>query len=410
VAVLQTTEQQLGLLVCGTAARRAAAEPRVRELAARSNAERLAAVLDGQRLLAIAGGRLTEVAPDAFPPAFHAHVAGASQIAARRAVAVDSVGDSLQRTLDEHGIANVPLKGTALARRLYGDLSHRSSADVDVLVGRDDLDAALAAVLERGWRPPRDPLVAGGLPDLHYTCDPPREWLPQIEVHWRVHWHETRFSRALLESVRADGAGVRRPAAAYDLAALLLFFARDGFIGLRYAADIAAWWDVYAGELQAGGLRGVVADHPEIAAPLRTAAVVSERLGGPRAANVLGDVPSLSPRETRAVRLANWTATGDPHQLAANRAFVDWLLRPPRSLRAYTRRHLRPPAEVVAKMYGLSEDDDARLRFWRVFHGPKFALRLGAASMSARRGHPHPPLPDARIASESSPSPSTLVS
>jgi hypothetical protein len=379
-----SAEQELALLVAGTRERRAEAEGRLRELAGRADPERLAATLDDQRLLALGGDRLLAALPDALPERFREHVAEARRLSALRSVAVDSIAQSLQQTLDERGIANLPLKGTALARRLYGDLEHRASADVDVLVRGSDLNAALAAVLERGYLPPSDPLVADGLPELHYTCEPRHDWLPQVELHWRVHWYETGFSRALLDSATDDEGG-RRPAPAYDLAALLLFFARDGFIGLRYAADVAAWWDAYGDALPDGGLRGVMADHPEVATALRAAAVVSERLGGPSAAAVLGGPADLSPEAARAVSAANWTGAGDQDRRAADRAFVDWTLRPPGSTGAFARRHLRPPPQVIAKMYRLPDGAHLRRRFWSVFHGPKYALRISAAAISARR-------------------------
>jgi hypothetical protein len=377
-------EQELALVACGRRDLRAGAEGRVRELAARSDPERLAVVLDAQRLLALAGGRLLELAPDAFPDAFHRHVDEAAHLAAVRAVTVDSVARSLHEALEARGIASVPLKGTALARRLYLDLSRRSSADVDVLVGRPDLDAAIAAALELGYEPPADPLVVDGLPELHYTFVPAREWLPQVDLHWRIHWYETAFSRALLDTAVADGEGGLRPAPAYDLAALLLFFVRDGFIGLRYAADIATWWDVYAGELPAGGLAGVLADHPEVAPALHVGAVVCERLGGPEADAVLGAEPVLSRGEARALNVVNWTATSARRDQAADRAFVDWALRPPGTTAAFSRRHLRPPPEVIAKWYGLPEDARLRRRFWGLCHGPKYALRLTLTALSAR--------------------------
>jgi hypothetical protein len=345
----------------------------------------MASILAGQRLLALGGGRLVELAPDALPENFHDNVAEARRLCALQAVAIDSVAQSLERALDSRGIANAPLKGSALARRLYGTLEERPSADVDVLVGRGDLRAALDVVLELGYLPPEDPVVVEGLPELHYNCEPRHDWLPRVELHWRVHWYETRFSSAFLESAVVDPDGTRRPALTYDLAALLLFFARDGFIGLRYAADIAAWWDAYGTELPPTGLRNVMADHPEVATALRAAAVVSERLGGPEASAVLGGSASLSPAAARAVSVANWTAAGDHDQLAADRAFVDWSLRPPGTRRAFTRRHLRPPPQVIARMYRLPDGARRRRRFWSVFHGPKYAMRIGAAAIYAHR-------------------------
>jgi hypothetical protein len=77
-----------------------------------------------------------------------------------------------------------------------------------------------------------DRLDRRGRPDLHHRLEHPGR--PAIDLHWRLHWHEEAFARDLLGRARATGT----IAAADEAAALLLFYARDGFYGLRLAADI----------------------------------------------------------------------------------------------------------------------------------------------------------------------------
>lgn len=386
-----SAEHELALAMCATRARREESEERVRQLAATVQAGQLASVLDSQRLLPLVGGRLVALAPDAFPDSFHTLVSGARRIYGAHAIGVDAIGQALQRALEQAGIDALPLKGPSLGRRLYGDLSTRAATDVDLLMRRTRLDEAVAIAVARGYDTPRDPLVADGLPQLHYTLEPCADWMPPVELHWRVHWYETEFSREMLDASAPDPVAGRKPSAEHDLAALLLFFTRDGFIGLRYAADIATWWDLYRHELPAGGLSELLASHPELAPALRAAATVSASLGGPPAQRVLGDDRPLSAREARAVRLANWTGGDGNPQLYANRSLVDWVLRPPNTVRAYARRQLRPPPEVIARMYDLPESARLRRRVWSVLHGPKYLLRLGAAAMYSRESRTAPP-------------------
>jgi hypothetical protein len=88
-----------------------------------------------------------------------------------------------------------------------------------------------------------------GLPLLHFVLVHERGELPPVELHWRVHWYERSFARERLLPPAVDPPGDWRPAPADELAALLLFYARDGFIDLRLASDLGAWWDVHGAEL-----------------------------------------------------------------------------------------------------------------------------------------------------------------
>ena len=56
--------------------------------------------------------------------------------------------------------------------------------------------------------------------------------LPDIELHWRVHWYEAEFGALALARAESGPDGVRRLRTEDDLAALMLYQARDGFAGL----------------------------------------------------------------------------------------------------------------------------------------------------------------------------------
>lgn len=60
---------------------------------------------------------------------------------------------SVIRLLAEHGIDSLLLKGAALALGVYGDPGARPMADVDLLVRRGDLRAAVELLRTAGWTP-----------------------------------------------------------------------------------------------------------------------------------------------------------------------------------------------------------------------------------------------------------------
>ncbi len=127
-----------------------------------------------------------------------------------------------------------------------------------------------------GYGAPTDHIQECGLPLLHFVLTHERGELPPVELHWRVHWYERAFARERPLPPSAV-AGDWRPAPADELAALLLFYASDGFVGLRLASDLGAWWDAYGAELRADGLEELLRSYPALAPVLPTAARAAER-------------------------------------------------------------------------------------------------------------------------------------
>jgi hypothetical protein len=141
--------------------------------------------------------------------------------------------------------------------------------------------------------------------------------------------------------------GSRRPAPADELAALLLFYARDGFIDLRLAGDLSAWWDVYGADLPPGALDELLRTYPAFARVIPVAVKVAERMVGLPATRLVGDMPKLGLRERIAVRLANPNPHSSQSQLYADMGLIDGLLMPRGAFSVFVRRQLLPPPEVL---------------------------------------------------------------
>ena len=205
-------EATLALLLVGTGARRAAARADIEALVERADFERLARRLSVQGLLGLAGSRLEAIAGERLPESFRAAVSRKVQATRRRGAVQAALTLHWTARLEDAGIACLPLKGPLLGERVHGDLGYRSSGDVDLLVERARLWQAEALLHEEGFAPPPDRLSADGLPEWHLTLDDPQGKLPRIELHWRIHWYEQRFSADLLRTQRAAGHGrSRRP-------------------------------------------------------------------------------------------------------------------------------------------------------------------------------------------------------
>jgi hypothetical protein len=388
-------EQTILLRSVSTRSRRERSRPEVDRLLGLVDQHRLLQEAALQRLLPVCGARLLEDHGDSLEDSTAQAITDALEQSARTAMVLDGVAKMALKDLERRGIRAVQVKGTALGSRIYGDPGLRAGSDIDLLVGRTQLSEALAALRGHGYREEPWPAVVDGLPDLHYRLTGRRDsWLPSIELHWRLHWYDGGFSRGLLDRSQRDQRGLWCPAPSDELASLLLFFSRDGFIGLRYAADIAAWWDRYSDDLGEHGLSTLAAAYPEIAPSLSAAATVAEELGGPPRRRVLPGSGELRARETRAARQTNWTISGDRDQINANRALVDWLVRPRGGVRHFVRRQLLPPALTVARMYGVSPSARLRPTLLRFVHPVKIVARLAIGRWAIRGDRRWAALPD----------------
>ncbi len=362
---------------------------RIVALAAGADLEVLSALMARQLLFPLLGTRLVEAAPERVTQAMQEQLDQALELARLRGLQLELLALQLQNDLERAGIAALPLKGTSLARNLYGDPGLRITQDIDILVGAEELGDAARVLRRRGYRRGDD--VYDGPGRLHLGLNHERAELPPVELHWRIHWYEDAFSRAMLERSVPAPEG-RRARSADELAALLLFFSRDGMTGLRLAADVATWWDAEASLGDDPLLDPICAEAPDLRDALSASARSLERLVGVRADAIVSARPARW-RPCTAVRMANWTVSGDLDQIGANLTLVDWLLAPPGGSWPFVRRVLIPPAAQISAMYGLAPSAVWRRVFWRLAHCPKLLIRYTIALWRVRRGRSWVPVP-----------------
>lgn len=301
----------------------------------RSDPCRLMALLDGLRLSSLVGRRLRELG-EPLDPWLDAEIAARVAAGQERGRAHELVTLGILASLNHAGIRALGVKGAVLARQLYDDAGARTSADIDILVAEPDLGAAVDVLRSSGWQLDRPAWRGSELPILHETLT--HETLPAVELHWRLHWYERRFARDALE--RAEQATPNEPlimTPADGLAALTLFYARDGFSGLRQAADVATWWDRRCDGADPDALTDAVArQYPALADALWTGMSVLGRLVA---------LPTQRPLAQRRRRIAAELArpfreVGTPHA-GVDASLVDLLLAPPGDRRAAVRRELQ---------------------------------------------------------------------
>jgi putative nucleotidyltransferase-like protein len=353
-------EQQLTLLGAGTAARRQEMGDRAGRLASDVDWTRLSETLRARKLLPTLGPRVLELAEGRATAEFAVAVEQAIEAGRRQGAFLQLISLRAMAVLADEGIRSSALKGPLLGEAIYGDPGRRLSGDIDLLVAPEQLQMAVDVIRGLGYDAPTDHVDDAGLPLLHFVLLHERGELPPIELHWRVHWYEQGFARDRLLPPEVDRTGAWRPAPVDEMAALLLFYARDGFIDLRLATDIGAWWDAHGADLSADALPELMFDYPALERVIPAAVKAAEYTVGLPAPEIIGTKPKLGLRERTAVRLANPNPRSSQSQLYADVGLIDGLLTPSGGFRAFVRRQVLPPAEVLEQQAEHGERRRAR--------------------------------------------------
>lgn len=99
-----------------------------------------------------------------------------------------AIAEKISRLLSDNDIPLILLKGPALAHQLYGDISHRTSNDLDFLISIDQLELTEKILVQEGYI--KDDYIKTILNDWkwrhhHVTYSHPQENV-KVEIHWRL--------------------------------------------------------------------------------------------------------------------------------------------------------------------------------------------------------------------------------
>jgi hypothetical protein len=387
-----TSEQRLALALVGTRVRREANHSTIAELASRTDFRTLETLLRTQGILSLVGQRLLALT-DRAPDGFVERVRDYDRQAQRQGIDQQLLTVRLTTALSEAGIRALPLKGPLLGERIHGELGARVSADIDLLVEDADLVAAIDVLSTLGYRhAPRAIPPHLSRPDLH-ECLRSTVGLPEIELHWRVSYYEEQgFSAGMLRRSSPGPDGCLFPMVPDELIALLLFYARDGMVGLRLLADLTSWWDRFGGMLTPGEMDELAREHTSIICAVATAALTAERLGGLPAQDLFE--PEILSRASRpAIRLSNWCTRGRKSQIAANLLMVDYLLCPRNQRGTLVTRHLWREEGALCGEWAETAVTRSALMRARILHIARVSGRCLIALWQLRRGGEWAPVP-----------------
>ncbi|MGM0883166.1 MAG: nucleotidyltransferase domain-containing protein [Bacillota bacterium] len=89
--------------------------------------------------------------------------------------------------LSDNGIRTLLLKGPTLAIQLYGEMSHRTSKDLDILLDVEDVERAQEIMIQLGYEiEDKDALNHNWKNKYHHFGYRHKEHSVQVEIHWRL--------------------------------------------------------------------------------------------------------------------------------------------------------------------------------------------------------------------------------
>ncbi|WP_454193071.1 nucleotidyltransferase domain-containing protein [Paenibacillus sp. Marseille-Q7038] len=94
--------------------------------------------------------------------------------------------------LKDSGVRNLLLKGPILATQLYGDLAHRTSKDLDILVAEDEVEKAGEILVQLGYELMDEHVLSNWKKKTHHLSFEHTKHATQIEIHWRLNPHYSK--------------------------------------------------------------------------------------------------------------------------------------------------------------------------------------------------------------------------
>lgn len=261
----------------------------------------------------------------------------------------------IHEALSGRGIEYVVLKGTPLARRLYGTIARRSMIDNDIMVHKHEATLAVDALSEIGYRPfPFRGLESDLRIDFQFPMT--REALHGQPVTVDLHWNafptnlfpvDEGLLWRRVEQLELDGTTIKVFDKAMTLVHLTSHFVQHRLASPRILDDLAAGWNLWHREVDEENLLDLARQTGVIHAFDFTLSAAAE-LG-------MLDTPPPFIGSSKAARLRRLLPARrlfeKPSHKSYRRAALSLLLINPRCIPGWLRLEIFPPIDRMAAIY-----------------------------------------------------------
>lgn len=238
--------------------------------------------------------------------------------AARNLQQIQELG-RVSRLLEADGVRMISFKGPILAHEAYGNLAHRPSIDLDLLVDSDDFETAAALLEEDGYAPVSRPDIGGLRQSVHRYLSQQVPFIKDrtyaLDVHMNVmppgYYYAFSFDTLYDRSHVANVAGQSiRSFQAEDVLQILCYHGvKNRWERLKHVCDVVAViesanldWDVVLSRSEETRAERVLATGLYLARSLLHVEVPA-------------DVASLVDRARRARELGDWVLERIPDNM-----------------------------------------------------------------------------------------------
>lgn len=197
------------------------------------------------RVYPLLAGKLKMIKENIIPPFVYQNISQMYMMNTFKMLQFSGEMEQVSRWFNDNNIPLIFLKGPVLGAELFGDISLRSSGDLDFIIPISDLEKAETILLKKGYV--KDDYIQTILNDWkwrhhHVTYFHPEKEI-KLEIHWRLHpgpGKEPRFNE-LWERKRVSSL-TSTPIYYLGNEDLFLFLAshgsRHGWSRLRWLVDI----------------------------------------------------------------------------------------------------------------------------------------------------------------------------
>ncbi|MBD7970813.1 nucleotidyltransferase domain-containing protein [Paenibacillus gallinarum] len=216
-------------------------EESIKLICSRIDWDKFLEIIDFHRIYPVMYMELSKLDLDLIPPFVMGKLKTKYRNNVMKMLQLCSEMEKVNKEFTDRGIRSIHLKGPVLAKKLYGDISLRTSKDLDILVQLEDVRKAEETLISLGYVTDERLLNVWKWKSHHISYYHPLN-RTEIELHWRINPESSSASFNEVWERRSEIVFSSNPLYLLGNEDLLVYLvthgARHGWMRLRWLIDI----------------------------------------------------------------------------------------------------------------------------------------------------------------------------